>query len=164
MTAVIEPKILRGTRDFLPEEMARREYVLNKFNRVFTSFGYDTVQTPAMEFAETLLGKYGADATRLVYRFEDNGGRNIGLRYDHTVGFARLVAANYKTLPMPCKWHKIGRVWRADRPAKGRFREFQQCDIDIIGTKSLLAEAEIARVIDAVFRELGLERYTIKVN
>lgn len=160
----IEPKILQGTRDFLSEDMAKRDFVMNKIKSVFINFGYDTIQTPAIEYAETILGKYGEDASKLVYRFADNGGRKIALRYDQTVPFARLVAANYKELPMPFKRYQIGRVWRADRPAKGRYREFYQCDVDIIGTDNLLAEAEIAAVISKVMSTLGFKKFLIKFN
>ena len=160
MKKYIEPKILQGTRDFLPEDMAKREYVLNKIKSVFINYGYDSVATPAIEYAETILGKYGDEAAKLVYRFKDNGDRDIALRYDQTVPFARLVAANYKTLPMPFKRYQIAPVWRGDRPGKGRYREFYQCDIDIIGTKSLLAESEIASAIENVFKKLGFKQVT----
>lgn len=164
MNQYITPKILQGTRDFLPEEMAKRDYVMNRIRSVFVNFGYDTVETPVIEYAETILGKYGDEATKLVYRFKDNGGRDIALRYDQTVPFARLVAGNYKNLPMPFKRYQISRVWRADRPAKGRFREFYQCDIDIIGTTNLLAEAEVAAVMAKVFDGLGFPNFVIKFN
>ncbi|MDR3643223.1 MAG: histidine--tRNA ligase [Candidatus Doudnabacteria bacterium] len=164
MNQFIEPKILQGTRDFLPEQMAKRDYVLEKIKTVFTKFGYDAIETPAIEYAETILGKYGEEGSKLVYRFKDNGDRDICLRYDQTVPFARVVAANYKTLPMPFKRYQIGRVWRADRPAKGRYREFYQCDIDIIGTQSLVAEAEIAKVMAEVFTALGFSKFKIKFN
>lgn len=164
MNSYIEPRLLQGTRDFLPKEMAKRDYVMNRIKDVFVNFGYDTVETPVIEYAETILGKYGDEATELVYRFKDNGGRDIALRYDQTVPFARLVAGNYKNLPMPFKRYQISRVWRADRPAKGRFREFYQCDIDIIGTTSLLAEAEVAAVMAKVFKALGFPNFVIKFN
>ncbi len=164
MKKYIEPKILQGTRDFLPADMARREFVMNKIKDTFISFGYDSVQTPAIEYAETILGKYGDEASQLVYRFKDNGGRDIALRYDQTVPFARLVASNYKTLPMPFKRYQIGPVWRGDRPGKGRYREFYQCDVDIIGTKNLVAEAEIAAVIVKTFTALGFKDFVIKFN
>lgn len=164
MKTFIKPKILQGTRDFLPEDMAKREYAMNKIKSAFINFGYDSIQTPAIEYAETILGKYGDEASKLVYRFKDNGGRDIALRYDQTVPFARLVAANFKNLPMPFKRYQIDRVWRGDRPAKGRYREFYQCDVDIIGTQSLVAETEIAAVIVKVFSTLGFEKFTIKFN
>ncbi|OGI59995.1 histidine--tRNA ligase [Candidatus Nomurabacteria bacterium RIFCSPHIGHO2_01_FULL_38_19] len=164
MKTFIKPKILQGTRDFLPEDMAKREYAMNKIKSAFINFGYDSVQTPAIEYAETILGKYGDEASKLVYRFKDNGGRDIALRYDQTVPFARLVATNFKNLPMPFKRYQIGPVWRGDRPAKGRYREFYQCDVDIIGTKNLLAEAEIAGVVAKVFTTIGFKNFTIKFN
>ncbi len=164
MKKYIEPKILQGTRDFLPEDMAKRDYMLGKIKTVFSSFGYDSIQTPAIEYAETILGKYREEATKLVYRFKDNGDRDIALRYDQTVPFARVVAANYKTLPMPFKRYQVGPVWRGDRPGKGRYREFYQCDIDIIGTKNLMAEAEIAAAMQSVFKALGFKNFVIKFN
>ncbi len=161
---IIEPKILRGTRDFLPEEMARRNLVQQKITSVFERFGYDCIDTPAIEYAETLLGKYGDEGSKQLYRFKDNGGRDIVLRFDQTVPFARVVAANYSQLPMPFKRYQISKVWRADKPAKGRYREFTQCDIDIIGTKNLLAETEIAKAMLAVFEKLGFKEFIIKIN
>lgn len=161
---MITPRILQGTRDFLPADMAKRDFVMNKIKSIFIRFGYDTIETPVIEYAETLLGKYGEEGSKLLYRFKDNGDRDIALRYDQTVPFARLVAANYQTLPMPFKRYQISRVWRADRPAKGRYREFYQCDVDIIGTQNLLAEAEIAKVVYTVFRELGFPNFVIKIN
>lgn len=160
----IEPKILKGTRDFLPTEMAKRRTVENKIIKVFRRFGYDEIDTPAIEYAETLLGKYGDESSKLLYRFPDNGGRDIALRYDQTVPFARVVAGSYNELPMPFKRYQISKVWRADKPAKGRFREFTQCDVDIVGTDNLTADAEIAAVISAVFQELGITNIKIKIN
>ena len=161
---LIKPQIIRGTRDFLPEDMAKREYVLNTIKSVFIRFGYDAIETPAIEYAQTILGKYGDEGSRQTYTFEDNGGRKIALRFDQTVPFARLVASNYQNLPMPFKRYQIGRVWRADRPAKGRYREFYQCDIDIIGTTNLLAEGEVIQVMYQVFKTLGFPNFVIKFN
>lgn len=164
MKNLIEPKILQGTRDFLPQQMAKRLYVMQQIRGVFERFGFDTIETPVIEYAETLLGKYGDESGKLVYRFQDNGKRDIALRYDQTVPFARLVAANYQQLVMPFKCYQISRVWRADRPAKGRYREFYQCDVDVIGTDSLLAEAEIAKIIRDVLFTLGLKKIKIRCN
>lgn len=164
MKTTITPKILKGTRDFLPEQMAKRQYVMDKIITVFKRFGYDTIETPVIEYAETLLGKYGEAGSKLVYQFKDNGGRDIALRYDQTVPFARFVAQYFNDLPMPFKRYQISRVWRADKPAKGRYREFYQCDIDIIGTNALAADAEIAKVVSAVMAELGFDKYIIKFN
>lgn len=164
MNQIIEPKILKGTRDVLPQDMAKRQYVMNTFAQVFTRFGYDTIETPALEYAETLLGKYGEEGSKLLYKFKDNGGRDVALRYDQTVPTARLVAMYANDLPMPFKRYQISKVWRADKPAKGRYREFYQCDIDIIGTDSLVADAEVIAVISKVMQALGIENYVIKMN
>lgn len=162
--SLINPKILQGTRDFLPADMAKRDFVMGQIKSVFVRFGYDTIETPAIEYAETLLGKYGDEGSKLIYRFRDNGDRDIALRYDQTVPFARLVAMNWQELPMPFKRYQISKVWRADRPAKGRYREFVQCDFDIIGTRSLVAEAEVAKMIAEVCRALGFKEFAIKFN
>lgn len=161
---LIQPETLRGTRDFLPADMAKREYVQNIIKSVFVKFGYDAIETPAIEYAKTILGKYGDEGSKQTYTFEDNGGRKIALRFDQTVPFARVVAANYQNLPMPFKRYQIQPVWRADRPAKGRFREFYQCDIDIIGTTNLLAEGEVIQVMYQVFKSLGFSNFVIKFN
>lgn len=161
---LIEPKILKGTRDFGPQEMARRLSVINKMRSVFERFGYDPIETPAIEYAQTILGKYGDEGDQLTYTFEDKGGRAIALRYDQTVPTARFVAANWSTLSMPFKRYQIGPVWRADKPQRGRYREFYQCDIDIIGTDSLLADAEIAKTIYTVFSSLDINDFIIRVN
>lgn len=160
----IEPKILKGTREFLPTDMAKRNLVMNKIRKIFERFGYNAIETPILCPAETILGKYGEEGNKLTYNFKDNGGRWIALPYDLTVPFARFFAANWGKLEMPFKRYQIQRVWRADKPQKGRYREFYQCDIDIIGSKSLICEAEIAKIIVTVFRELGFENFTIKVN
>ncbi|MFA7686028.1 MAG: histidine--tRNA ligase [Candidatus Gracilibacteria bacterium] len=160
----IEPIILKGTRDFLPLEMAKRLYVMDKLRRTFEKFGYDAIETPIICPAETILGKYGDEGDKLTYSFKDNGDRRIALPYDLTVPFARLVAANWRDLPMPFKRYQIQKVWRAEKPQKGRLREFYQCDIDIIGTKSLIAETEIAKIIIEVFNDLGFKNINIKIN
>ncbi|MFA5947790.1 MAG: ATP phosphoribosyltransferase regulatory subunit, partial [Candidatus Gracilibacteria bacterium] len=160
----ISPIILKGTRDFLPQEMAKRLYVMDRIRKIFEKFGYDTIETPIICPAETILGKYGDEGDKLTYSFNDNGDRRIALPYDLTVPFARLVAANWRDIPMPFKRYQIQRVWRAEKPQKGRLREFYQCDIDIIGTKSLIAETEIAKVITEVFNSLGFKNITIRIN
>ncbi len=161
---IITPKILKGTRDFLPKDMAKRNFVLEKIKMVFSCFGYGTIDTPAIEYAETLLGKYGEEGAKLVYSFKDNGGRSVALRYDQTVPFARFVSQYYPLLVMPFKRYQISKVWRADKPAQGRYREFTQCDVDIVGTKNILSEGEIAAVIYNVFSELGFDNFVIKFN
>lgn len=161
---MIEPKILKGTRDFGPQEMAKRLHVMGIMRTMFARNGFDTIETPAIEYAETLLGKYGDEGDKLTYTFTDHGGRNIALRYDQTVPTARFVAANWADLPMPFKRYQIGPVWRADKPQRGRYREFYQCDIDIIGSTSVFADAEIAKVINDVFTALDVSPFVIRVN
>lgn len=159
----IEPKILKGTRDFTPLDMAKRNLIMDKIRKIFERFGYDAIETPIICPADTILGKYGKEGDRLTYNFEDAGGRRLALPFDLTVPFARFFAANWKKLPLPFKRYQIQRVWRAEKPQKGRLREFYQCDIDIIGTRNLIAEAEVAKVIVEVFKELGIN-FTIKIN
>lgn len=160
----IEPTILKGTRDFLPEEQAKRNYVMAKIRGIFKRFGYAEIETPILSPAETILGKYGEEGDRLTYHFKDAGDRNIALPYDITVPFARYVAANWGKLPMPFKHSQIQRVWRAEKPQKGRLREFYQCEVNVVGTKSLIVEAEIALVIVEVFEALGIKDFKIKFN
>jgi len=161
---ITEPKNLKGTRDFGPEEMTKRLLVLEILRAIFNKYGYDPIETPAIEYAETILGKYGEEGDKLTYSFKDNGDRDIALRYDQTVPTARFVAANWSNLPMPFKRYQIGPVWRADKPQKGRYREFVQCDIDIIGTTSLVADAEVAAVLFDVFKAIGCDDFVIRVN
>ena len=161
---IIEPKILKGTREFGPKEMAKRNLVMSKIKNIFARYGYDPIETPILNSSETILGKYGDEGDRLTYNFNDNGKRRLALPYDLTVPFARYFAANWQKLPLPFKRYQIQRVWRAEKPQKGRLREFYQCDVDIIGTESLLAEAEIARVITTVFTELEFSNFRIMTN
>lgn len=161
---IIEPIILRGTRDFTPQQMIRRNAVMDTLRKVFEQFGYTPLETPILSPAETILGKYGEEGDRLTYTFTDRGGRQIALPYDLTVPFARYFAANWRELPIPFKRYQIQRVWRAERPQKGRLREFYQCDIDIIGSDDMLCEVEIAKVIVVAFERLGIENITIKIN
>ena len=161
---IIQPKILKGTREFGPSEMSKRNMVMGRIKEIFARYGYDPIETPILNPAETILGKYGEEGDRLTYNFEDNGKRRLALPYDLTVPFARYFAANWKELPLPFKRYQIQRVWRGEKPTKGRLREFYQCDIDVIGTESLIAEAEVARVITTVFAELGFNNFQIKTN
>jgi histidyl-tRNA synthetase len=150
-----------GTRDFLPEEMVKRQEVVDKIRATFELYGFSPAETPAFEYAELLEGKYG-DEEKLIYKFEDLGGRKLALRYDLTVPLVRVFAMNQ--LPIPFKRYCISRVWRFDRPQKGRYREFWQCDIDIVGVASMKADAEIiACAIDAL-ESLGLRNFKFKVN
>ncbi|MBI4612549.1 MAG: histidine--tRNA ligase [Planctomycetes bacterium] len=158
-----EPRPLRGFRDYLPEEMIPRERMIERIQAVFRRFGFSPLATPALEYAQVLLGKYGADAEMLIYRFRDHGDRDVALRYDLTVPLARVMAT-HPDLPRPFKRYQIAPVWRGETPGKGRFREFYQCDVDVVGTDSLLADAEMIQVDHAVLSELGIARFRIHVS
>lgn len=160
---MIKTQTLKGFRDFLPETAIARQFVLGKIREVFARFGFDPLETPALEYAETLTGKYGSEADKLLYLFEDNGKRKVGLRYDQTVPLSRVVA-QYPDLPKPFKRYQIQPVWRAENTQKGRFREFLQCDIDTVGSKSPLADAEIIDCALTAFKQFGLSGLTIAVN
>ncbi|HYG74236.1 MAG TPA: histidine--tRNA ligase [Planctomycetota bacterium] len=151
----IEPRVLKGFRDYLPEEMLPRQAMIASITQVFERFGFAPLQTPALEYSDILLGKLGGDAEKLLFRFKDNGGRDVCLRYDLTVPLAR-VAAQYPDLPKPFKRYQIAPVWRAEKPGRGRFREFFQCDCDIVGSASLLYDAECIALDFAVMQALGL--------
>jgi len=153
---VIEPRVLKGFRDYLPEEMLPRQAMIATISAVFERFGFVPLQTPALEYADILLGKLGGDAEKLLFRFTDNGGRDVCLRYDLTVPLAR-VAAQYPDLPKPFKRYQIAPVWRAEKPGRGRFREFFQCDCDIVGSPSLLYDAECIALDFAVMAALGVK-------
>ena len=159
----VEPRLLRGFRDYLPEDMIPRQRMLETVTGVFERHGFSPLATPALEYSEVILGKYGEDAEKLLFRFEDNGGRDVCMRYELTTSLAR-VAAQYQHLPKPLKLYQIGPVWRAERPGHGRFREFYQCDVDIIGTDSVLGEYECIQVDYDVLTALGVERFVIRVN
>lgn len=146
---------LKGFRDFLPKEAKKRQYVIGVLRSVFESFGFEPLETPALEYEEVLLGKYGEEGDKLLYRFEDNGGRKVALRYDQTVPTSRVVAQYSNDLPMPFKRYQIQPVWRAENTQKGRFREFLQCDADIFGTTSPLADAEVIVVVSQCLKKLG---------
>ncbi|MFH1896180.1 MAG: histidine--tRNA ligase [bacterium] len=159
-----KPRILKGFRDFLPPEMGLRNYVLNTMVAVFESFGYLPLQTPTLEYQDILLGKYGQEADRLVYTFEDKGGRSVGLKYDLTVPTSRVLAMYQNDINLPFKRYQIQPVFRAEKPQKGRYREVLQCDVDIFGVKTPLADAEIVAVIYKVLSGLGLADFVIKIN
>lgn len=155
---------LKGFRDFLPEEARKRQYVINTLTQVFESYGFEPLETPALEYEEILLGKYGDEGDKLLYRFIDNGDRRVALRYDQTVPLSRVVAQYANELPFPFKRYQIQPVWRAENTQKGRFREFLQCDIDTIGTQSPTADAEILAAVAKSFEALGFREVTILVN
>ena len=181
-----KPTLPKGTRDFGPAVMAKRQFILNTIRAVFQRFGFQPLETPAMENLSTLTGKYGEEGDQLLFKVLNSGDflkdventkletRNSkllttdisekGLRYDLTVPFARFVVMNRNEISFPFKRYQIQPVWRADRPQKGRYREFYQCDADVVGTNSLICEAEIILMIKEVFKSLGIKDYTIKIN
>ncbi|MBU0569383.1 histidine--tRNA ligase [Patescibacteria group bacterium] len=155
---------LKGFRDFLPEEASKRQYLINKFRETFELFGFEPLETPALEYKELLLGKYGAEADKLVYTFKDKGGRDVALRYDQTVPTSRILATYNQKLPMPWRRYQIQNVWRAEKPQGGRFREFMQCDIDIYGTTSPLSDAELLACASTLLKKIGFKKFKIIIN
>ena len=163
-----KPSIPKGTRDFGPSEMSGRNYIFQTVRSVFRQYGYQCIETPSMENLSTLLGKYGEEGDKLLFRIQNSGEKAAlapekGLRYDLTVPFARFVVQHQNELSFPFKRYQIQPVWRADRPQKGRYREFYQCDVDVIGSKSLLNELELVQIVDDVFSRMGV-RVCIKIN
>ena len=178
--------IPKGTRDFSSEEVAKRNYIFNTIKHSFENFGFQPIETPSFENSSTLMGKYGEEGDRLIFKIlnsgdylkkvdesllaEKNSQKVIAkisekaLRYDLTVPFARYVVQHQNEITFPFKRYQIQPVWRADRPQKGRFREFYQCDADVVGSKSLLQEVEFVQLYDTVFSKLGLKGTTIKIN
>ena len=156
-----KPAIPKGTRDFSQQEMARRNYIFSTIRDVFALYGFAQIETPAMELMSTLMGKYGEEGDKLLFRIQNSGEKAAeapekGLRYDLTVPFARYVVQHRDTIQFPFKRYQIQPVWRADRPQKGRYREFYQCDVDVVGTDSLLAEVELIQIVEEVYRRLGI--------
>ncbi len=163
MSGKVKPVVLKGFRDYLPEVELPRRAMLDTIANVFESFGFGPLTTPAIEYSEVLLGKYGDEGEKLLYRFQDNGERDVALRYDLTVPLARVIGAN-QGLPLPFRRYQIAPVWRAEKPGRGRFREFVQCDVDIVGEASIRADAECMLVGLAVLKALGVPRYRMRVN
>ena len=155
--------VYKGMRDFPPETMLKRNYVVSLIRDVFESYGFEPIETPAVEHWETLSGKYGEDE-KLIYNFTDWGERRVGLRYDLTVPLARFVTNHLAQIPRPFKRYQIQPVWRADKPQKGRYREFYQCDIDTVGTPLLTADAEILKALSVVLIRLGFQGFLIQYN
>ena len=183
---VSKPRISKGTRDFSPKQLANRDYIFSTIKSNFKKFGFQPIETPSFELSETLLGKYGEEGDRLIFKILNSGDKvkkadlkaleagNLAgfsnsltekaLRYDLTVPFARYVAQYQNDIVFPFKRYQIQPVWRADRPQKGRFQEFYQCDADVVGSKSLWQEVEFIQLYDAVFSDLNLQGVTIKIN
>src|SRR5437899_3128882 len=159
-----------GTRDFLPDDIRRREYVIGVVRDVYERYGFEPLETPAFENIETLLGKYGEEGNKLIFKIlrrgehASSGEADLALRYDLTVPLARVSAQYQNELPRFFKRYQIQPVWRADRPARGRFREFYQCDIDAIGTTSLLVEVEVLSAVSEVLERLGFRDFVIRLN
>ena len=180
----INPSLPKGTRDFGPDEMKKRNYVFNIFKKTFSLFGFNSIETPSLENIEILNGKYGDEGDKLIFRILNSGEflkkvdninnvssselKNLisskGLRYDLTVPLARFVSSNRENITLPFKRYQIQNVWRADRPQKGRFREFYQCDADVIGSKSLLNEIELIQLCDDIFTSLNIPNIQILIN
>ena len=181
-----KPSIPKGTRDFSPVEVSKRNYIMSIMRSHFEKFGYQPIETPTFENSETLMGKYGEEGDRLIFKILNSGDylekiseeelveKNTkkitskisekALRYDLTVPFARYVVQHQNEIEFPFKRYQIQPVWRADRPQKGRFREFYQCDADVVGSTSLWQEVELVQLYDSVFATLGLNGVTIKIN
>ena len=180
-----KPSIVKGTRDFSPAEMSKRNYIFNTIKEVYALYGYQQIETPSLETLQTLMGKYGEEGDKLLFKVLNSGDflnkvsdeelqeRNVlklaskicekGLRYDLTVPFARYVVMHYDEIQFPFKRYQIQPVWRADRPQKGRYREFYQCDADVVGSDSLLNEVELMQIVDEVFTRFGV-RVLLKIN
>src|SRR4029077_8299815 len=185
----MKPSLPQGTRDFAAETLRRRRFILDTIKDVFELYGFQPLETPALENLETLMGKYGEEGDKLIFKVLNNGldlpakhekaredfekileGKNVtgiterALKYDLTIPFARYVAMNHGKLTFPFKRYQLQPVWRADRPQKGRYREFYQCDADVVGSNSLLNEVELALIYHQVFIQLGIKNYELKIN
>lgn len=174
-----KPNIPKGTRDFLPKQMAGRNYIFNAAKTVFKKFGFQQIETPAMENLSTLTGKYGDEGDQLMFKLLNRGDKfkkavgsgekesdfsELALKYDQTVPFARFVVQHQNDLVFPFKRYQIQPVWRADRPGKGRYREFYQCDVDVVGTESLLCEVEFIQIFNELLTTLRIPEFTIRIN
>lgn len=159
----IEPRLLQGFRDFLPARKMQRDWLIDIVKEVYESFGFQPLETPVLEYADVLLGKYGAEANQLMYRFKDQGDRDVALRYDLTVPFSRVIA-QYPELPKPFKRYQVAPVWRGDSPQAGRYREFYQFDADVAGSSSMVTDAEIVCLIYTVMTKLGIKNFVVRLN
>src|SRR5213596_838103 len=170
MADKLSTKPARGTRDFLPDDLRRREHVIGVVRDVYRRYGFEPLETPAFENIETLTGKYGEEGNKLIFKVlrrgehETSGETDLALRYDLTVPLARVVAENRGQLPKFFKRYQIQPVWRADRPARGRFREFFQCDVDAIGSSSAIVEVELISAVSTILKRLGFDDFKIRIN
>jgi len=161
---MIEPRTLKGFRDHLPAQALARERILDVARRVYRSFGFAPIDTPALEYLEILTGKGSAETDKQLYRFTDHGGREVGMRFDLTVPFARFCAQHIASLGTPFKRYHMATVWRGENTQRGRYREFMQCDFDTIGTTSPVADLETVLVVHDLLAAIGIERFTIRIN
>ncbi len=161
---LIQPRTLKGFRDYLPETMIPRERLIDTAKQVYRSYGFSPIDTPALEYLEVLTGKGGDETDRQLYRFQDHGGREVGMRFDLTVPLARFVAQHVSELGTPFKRYQIAAVWRGENTQRGRYREFLQCDFDTIGTRGVASDIETVLVIHDLMRAIGFERFTIRIN
>ncbi|MBI5465305.1 histidine--tRNA ligase [Candidatus Gottesmanbacteria bacterium] len=161
---ILNPQAPKGFRDFYGPDARLRRQVVDIFQSVFESYGYEPLETPAMEYAETILGKYGDEADKLVYQIEDFGGRKMALMYEMTASACRFVAENRNKLTFPFKRYQIQKAWRAEKPQKGRFREFLQCDADIWGTKTVTIDAEFIEMATLIMQRLGFKDFVTRIN
>lgn len=164
MSKIIKPQPAKGFRDFYGPEMRLRRRVINIFQNIFESYGYEPLETPAMEYAETILGKYGPEADKLVYQLKDRGGRKLALMYEMTTSACRFVAQNRNKLVFPFKRYQIQKAWRAEKPQRGRYREFIQCDADIWGTTSVTVDAEFMEMGTLIMQKLGFKNFVTRIN
>jgi len=163
--STITPRLFKGTRDFLPEEMIPREEIIDKLKSIFKKYGFQPLETPSVEYLDVLTGKYGSEDEKMIYKLAYKGGNELALRYDLTVPLCRVIAMNPE-ISKPFKRYQIQPVWRADKPQihQGRFREFYQCDADTVGSDSILVDAEFIVITDEILRELGFKDYKIRIN
>lgn len=164
METLIQPKILKGFRDFLPESEIQRSLLIEKLTKTFRSYGFVPIDTPVLEYSEILLRKSNGETEKQVFRFEDNGKRDVAMRFDLTVPFARFVAEHKDELYFPFKRYHIAKVWRGEKPQAGRYREFYQCDFDMVGSDSASSDFEILSLMKSALSEIGVDNITIKVN
>jgi len=164
MAELIEPRLLKGFRDFLPGDERDRQRIAQVLSQTFAAFGFEPIDTPILEYTEILLGKGGGETDKQVYRFEDQGGRDVAMRYDLTVPFARFMALHLHDLPLPFKRFHIAKVFRGENTQRGRYREFVQCDFDIVGSDSASADFEIVLLMDRSFRAIGVDDVRIHLS
>lgn len=164
MTSIITPRTLKGFRDYPPHIMIPRERILETARRVYRSYGYAPIDTPALEYLEILSGKGGEESDKQLYQFQDHGGRHVALRFDLTVPLARFIAQHFNELGTPFKRYHLATVWRGENTQRGRYREFMQCDFDTVGTRSVQADIETALVIHDLLRAIGFEDFRVHIN